>query len=397
MDTNAVYLDRYEHAVMNTFGPPLRTLVRGEGVHVWDADGTRYLDLLGGLAVNSLGHAHPALIEAVTTQLGTLGHVCNFFSSDPQITLAQKLVALATSTSPEGTEGRVFFTNSGSEANETAFKLSRRTGRTKVIAFEGSFHGRTMGALALTATPRYREPFEPLPGDVVFVPYGDAAAVGRVLDDSVAAVVVEPLQGESGVVVPPAGFLGELRRLTADVGALLWVDEVQTGVGRTGNWFAFEAAGVAPDVITLAKGLAGGIPIGACIALGENGSRLGPGSHGNTFGGNPVATAAALAVLRTIESEQLLTSATTVGEHLVAGIEGLGHPAISHVRGAGLLRAIVLTVDVAPAVAAAALRNGFIVNAPRLDVIRVAPPLIITTEQVDTFITALPELLAEVS
>ncbi len=397
MDTNAVYLDRYEHAVMNTFGPPLRTLVRGEGVHVWDADGNRYLDLLGGLAVNALGHAHPALIEAVTTQLGTLGHVCNFFSSDPQITLAEKLVALATSTSPAATEGRVFFTNSGSEANETAFKLSRLTGRTKVIAFQGSFHGRTMGALALTATPRYREPFEPLPGEVIFVPYGDAAAVARVLDDSVAAVVVEPLQGESGVVVPPAGFLAELRRLTADVGALLWVDEVQTGVGRTGNWFAFEAAGVAPDVITLAKGLAGGIPIGACIALGENGRRLGPGSHGNTFGGNPVATAAALAVLGTIESEQLLAKATTVGEHLVAGVQGLGQPAISHVRGAGLLRAIVLNVDVAPALAAAALRNGFIVNAPRPDVIRVAPPLIITTEQVDTFITALPELLAEVS
>lgn len=397
MSTNADYLDRYEHAVMNTFGPPLRTLVRGEGVRVWDVEGTEYLDLLGGLAVNSLGHAHPALIEAVTTQLGTLGHVCNFFSSDPQIALAEKLLSLATSTAPAGTAGRVFFTNSGSEANETAFKLSRRTGRTRLIAFEGSFHGRTMGALALTATPRYREPFEPLPGDVTFLPYGDAAALAAALDESVAAVVVEPLQGESGVVVPPEGFLAEVRRLTSEVGALLWVDEVQTGVGRTGTWFAYEQSGIAPDVVTLAKGLAGGIPVGACIALGETGTLLGPGSHGNTFGGNPVATAAALAVVHTIESEQLLARALTVGNHLIAAVEGLHHPAISHVRGAGLLRAIVLTVDVAPALAAAALRAGFIVNAPRPDVIRVAPPLIVTAEQIDTFVAALPQLLAEVT
>lgn len=394
MDTNAGYLDRYEHAVMNTFGPPLRTLVRGEGARVWDADGTEYLDLLGGLAVNSLGHAHPALIEAVSTQLGTLGHVCNFFASDPQISLAEELVGLATATSPAGTEGRVFFTNSGSEANETAFKLTRLTGRTKIIAFEGSFHGRTMGALALTATTRYRQPFEPLPGDITFVPYGDAAAVAEVMDDTVAAVVVEPLQGESGVVVPPAGFLPELRRLTTEAGALLWIDEVQTGIGRTGHWFAFEAAGVAPDIVTVAKGLAGGIPIGACIALGATGMRLGPGSHGNTFGGNPVATAAARAVLRTIVAEQLLPHATTVGEHIVAAIEGLGRPEISHVRGAGLLRAIVLTADIAPALATAALKAGFIVNAPRPDVVRLAPPLIITTEQVDAFVAALPELLA---
>lgn len=387
------YLGRYQDSMMNTFGPPLSTLVRGEGAKVWDVDGNEYLDLLGGIAVNVLGHGHPALVDAVTRQLSTLGHVSNFFASEPQIALAERLGQLVTAPAP-GTAARTFFTNSGTEANETAFKLTRKTGRKRVIAFEGSFHGRTMGALALTSNPAYREPFEPLPGDVTFVPYGDAAAVAAVLDDSVAAVVVEPIQGEAGVIVPPVDFLPELRRLTTEVGALLWIDEVQTGIGRTGTWFAHQPSGIVPDIVTMAKGLAGGIPIGACVALGGAADALGPGSHGNTFGGNPVAAAASLAVLRTIESDGLLSHAVALGDHLARSIEDLGHPAISFVRGEGLLRAIVLTSPTARDVAAAALKAGFIVNPPRQDVIRLAPPLILTTEQADSFVAALPKILA---
>jgi acetylornithine aminotransferase len=299
---------------------------------------------------------------------------------------------MATATSP-GAPARVFFTNSGTEANETAFKLTRTTGRTRVLAFEGSFHGRTMGALALTSTAAYRQPFEPLPGDVTFLPYGDLAAVTAALDESVAAVIVEPIQGEAGVVPAPEGFLAGLRAATQSVGALLWIDEVQTGMGRTGRWLAHQSAGILPDVITLAKGLAGGIPIGACIALGDQATALGPGSHGNTFGGNPVATAAALAVIDTIEREGLLEHATEIGDRLARGVEALGHPAVAGVRGQGMLRAVVLTRDTAKAIAAAALAAGFIVNAPRPNVIRVAPPLILTTAQADSFLEALPALL----
>lgn len=383
---------RYESAVMNTFGPPSVVLVRGEGSRVWDEHGHEYLDLLGGLAVNALGHAHPSLVGAVTHQVATLGHISNFFASPPQIALAERLCAMATVAAPK-TPARVFFTNSGTEANEAAFKLTRTTGRKRVIAFEGSFHGRTMGALALTANPAYREPFAPLPGHVTFVPYGDLAAVNRELDDSVAAVLVEPIQGESGVIPAPDGFLSGLRAATQQAGVDLWIDEVQTGIGRTGRWLAYEAAGVVPDIVTVAKGLAGGIPIGACIALGRRAEALGPGSHGSTFGGNPVATAAGLAVLDTIEAEGLLTHVAQVGDRFAANIAGLGHPRISHVRGEGLLRGIVLNEQVAKATVAAALSAGFIVNAPRPDVIRIAPALTISDAQLDRFVAALPGLL----
>ncbi len=298
--TQSALTERYSSALMNTFGAPKRVLVRGEGAYLWDADGNKYLDLLGGLAVNCLGHAHPFVVSAVTSQLATLGHVSNFFASAPQIALAEKLLGLF------DVPGKVFLTNSGTEANEAAFKITRRTGRTKIVSTVGAFHGRTMGALALTWKPAYREAFAPLPGDVVFVPYGDADALAAAVDDETAAVILEPIQGENGVVVPPAGYLQAARRITSEHGALLWIDEIQTGIGRTGTWFAYETDGITPDLVTVAKGLGAGIPIGACIGLGPAADLLQPGNHGTTFGGNPVAAIAGLAVLTVIERDGLL-------------------------------------------------------------------------------------------
>ena len=376
---------RYPAALMNTFGTPRLALVRGEGAYVWDDAGTRYLDLLGGIAVNSLGHGHPRLVEAVTRQLGTLGHVSNFFMTAPQVELAERLLQLL------GHPGRVFFTNSGAEANEAAFKMTRRTGRTHLVSTEGSFHGRTLGALALTSKAAYREPFEPLPGDVTFVPYGDAAALEAAVTDRTAAVVLEPLQGEAGVNVPPDDYLAAARRITSDHGALLWLDEIQTGVGRTGAWFAHTDTGVVPDIVTLAKGLAGGMPVGACIGLGAAGELLGPGNHGTTFGGNPVCAAAALAVLDTIESEGLLDRAAELGERLK---DGLAHPHVTELRGRGLLVGLTLDADRAKDVAAAALAAGFIVNDCTPDRIRLAPPLVLTEEQVEELLEAWPGILA---
>jgi len=378
--------ERYAHALMNTFGRPKLVLTRGEGARVWDAEGNEYLDLLGGIAVNALGHAHPALVSAVTDQLSTLGHVSNFFATEPQVSLAERLLGLL------GAEGRVFFANSGAEANEAALKLTRRTGRSHVVAAEGGFHGRTMGALALTSKAAYREPFEPLPAGVTFVPYGDADALAAAVTDETAAVVLEPIQGEAGVVMPPEGYLRSAREITTAHGALLWFDEVQTGMGRTGTWFAHSASGVTPDVLTLAKGLAGGIPIGACIAVGEPGQMLEPGNHGTTFGGNPVAAAAALAVIDTIEKDQLLEHVQRVGASLA---EGLEDERVTEIRHAGLLIGLDLAQPVAAKVAAAALRRGFIVNDCTPDRIRLAPPLVLTAQQARTFVEAWPRLLDE--
>ncbi|WP_432562746.1 acetylornithine transaminase [Kineococcus sp. SYSU DK003] len=387
------WLQRYTTSVMQTFGTPQRVLVRGEGCHVWDADGNKYLDLLGGIATNALGHAHPLLVAAVTAQLTTLGHVSNFFATAPQIALAERL--LEVSRAPEGSA--VFFANSGAEANEAAFKMARRTGRTKVISTLGAFHGRTMGALALTAKEAYRAPFEPLPGGVEFVPYGDLGALGRAVDGATAAVFLEPLQGENGVVPAPEGYLAAARRITAEHGALLVLDEVQTGIGRTGEWFAHHNPrheGVVPDVMTLAKGLGGGIPVGAVVAFGpRNAALLGAGQHGTTFGGNPVASAAGLAVLHAIERDALLDNVNAVGAHLRTAIEALGHPLVEGVRGEGLLLGVALTEPVAGHVVTAALERGFIVNAARPDTVRLAPPLVLTTAQADTFVAALPEIL----
>lgn len=389
-DTSLDFGRRYSATMMNAFGAPKRVFVRGEGAYIWDADGRRHLDLLSGLAVTALGHAHPAVLSAITSQLSTLGHVSNFFATPAQIALAEKLVQIMV----PGQDARVFFANTGTEANEAAFKLTRLTGRTKIIAMEGSFHGRTMGALALTHKAAYREPFAPLPGEVVFVPYGDASALAAAIDEATAAVVIEPIQGENGVVEPPAGYLAEARRMTTEHGALLWFDEVQTGMGRTGQWRA--SADVVPDLITLAKGLGNGFPIGACIGVGRAAGLLQPGQHGTTFGGNPVAAIAGLAVIGVIERDELLTNAVERGNQLAESIIGLGSPLVDQVRGQGLLRGVVLTREVAAELADALLEDGFIVNAPRPDVIRIAPPLIITADQIDSFVTAFGVALARI-
>lgn len=385
------WTDRYRGAVMNTFGDPQRVLVRGEGSTVWDVDGNHYLDLLAGIAVNALGHAHPAVLRAVTEQLGTLGHVSNFFTTEPQVRLAERLAALL---DVGDVPVRTFFANSGAEANEAALKATRRTGRTTVVVAEGSFHGRTMGALSLTSKAAYREPFEPLPGHVRWVPYGDPDALAAAVDESVAAVLLEPIQGEAGVVVPPPGYLRHAREVTREHGALLWVDEVQTGVGRTGDWFALQAEGIVPDLVTLAKGLGGGFPIGACIGLGDAATLLGPGNHGTTFGGNPVACAAALAVLDTIEADGLLDHAVARGDQLAGALEG--HPRVAGVTGRGLMRGVVLTEPRAADVQAAALDAGLVLNAPTPDRLRIVPPLVITEAETAHATTTLAGVLHEV-
>lgn len=386
----ADWTDRYTHAVMDTFGAPQRVLVRGEGPYVWDADGNRYLDLLGGIAVNSLGHAHPTLTAAISAQLGTLGHVSNFFGSPTQIAFAERLIALAGA--PEGS--RVFLTNSGTEANEAAFKLARRTGRPRILALEGSFHGRSMGALALTHKAAYREPFEPLPGGVEFVPFGDSEALEAAFaegGDQVAALFVEPIQGEVGVRPLPPGYLALARRLTAEHGALLILDEVQSGMGRTGAWMAHHhphiGGGVVPDAVTVAKGLGGGFPVGALIAYGpDTAALLGRGQHGSTFGGNPVASAAALATIGVIERDDLLAHVRELGERFRTGLMDTSNGLVVSVRGEGLLIGIELSGPVAAEVAARALAAGFIVNACTPTTIRLAPPFVLTDEQATQFV-----------
>lgn len=384
-------VDRWSQVLLNNYGTPSIALVRGEGAVVEDEQGRRYVDLFAGIAVNALGHAHPAVVAAVSQQVARLGHVSNLFAAEPPIALAELLLALT------GRPGRVYFANSGAEANEAAFKLSRRSGRIQVVAAVDGFHGRTMGALALTGQPAKADPFRPLPGDVVHVPYGDVDALAAAVSDATAMVILEPIQGEAGVVVPPPGYLTAAREITARHGALLVLDEVQTGVGRTGHWFAHQAGGVAPDVVTLGKGLGGGLPIGACLVFTDRRPELAewlpPGSHGSTFGGNPVSCAAALAVLRTIAAEGLLDHVKRIGERLRRGVEALAHPLVAEVRGEGLLLAVVLRRAVAPAVAAALVDAGFLVNPVRPGVLRLAPPLILTAEQVDAFLAALPGAL----
>jgi acetylornithine/N-succinyldiaminopimelate aminotransferase len=380
---------RWTEVMMDNYGTPPLALVSGDGAVVTDADGKSYVDLLGGIAVNLLGHRHPAVIEAVTTQLNTLGHTSNLYATEPGIALAEALVGQL------GVEAaaRVFFCNSGTEANEVAFKITRLTGRTKLVAAQGAFHGRTMGSLALTGQPAKQAPFEPLPGDVTHVPYGDIEALAGAVTGDTAAVFLEPIMGEGGVVVPPAGYLVAAREITAEHGALLVLDEVQTGVGRTGAFFAHQHDGITPDLVTLAKGLGGGLPIGACIGVGAAADLMTPGLHGSTFGGNPVCTAAALAVLRTLAADALIERAGTLGATISHGIESLGHPLVDRVRGRGLLQGVVLAGNSAKAVESAARDAGFLVNAAAPDVLRLAPPLIITEAQIGQFLAALPGIL----
>lgn len=389
--SNAAWGERYGAALMNTFGPPKMTLVRGAGAHVWDADGHEYVDFLGGIAVNTLGHAHPALLTAVSEQLRTLGHVSNFFSTPPQVELAERLLQLLPVPGREAPEGRVFFCNSGAEANEAALKLTRLTGRTRVVAMEDAFHGRTMGSLALTSKAAYREPFEPLPGDVTWVPFGDLEALAAAVDEQTAAVVIEPLQGEAGVNVASTDFLRGAREITARAGALLWFDEVQSGMGRTGTWLASHASGVQPDLVTLAKGLGGGLPIGALVGFGRAATMLGPGNHGTTFGGNPVSTAAALAVIDTITDDELLARATSVGERLRAGVAA--DTRVVEVRGVGVLVGLTLREEKAAAVVEAAQEAGFVLNATGPDRVRLAPPLVVTDDDVEALLAAWPGIL----
>jgi acetylornithine/N-succinyldiaminopimelate aminotransferase len=375
--------------MMNNYGVPPVALAGGNGAVVTDVDGKSYLDLLGGIAVNVLGHGHPAIVEAVTRQMSTLGHTSNLYAAEPGVALAEALVGLLGSDA----ETRVLFCNSGTEANEAAFKLSRLTGRTKLVAAEGGFHGRTMGALALTGQPSKQAPFAPLPGDVTHVPYGDVDALAAAVGDDTAAVFLEPIMGESGIVVPPDGYLVAAREITARHGALLVLDEVQTGMGRTGTFFAHQHDGITPDVVTMAKGLGGGLPIGACLATGPAAQLLTPGLHGSTFGGNPICASAALAVLRVIADDDLVRRAGALGKTLHQSIESLQHPSIDHVRGRGLLVGVVLTAPEAKDVEAAAREAGFLVNAAAPDVVRLAPALTITEPQLETFVTALPGIL----
>jgi acetylornithine/N-succinyldiaminopimelate aminotransferase len=386
--TPTTYQERWNAALMNNYGTPALELVTGSGAEVWDAHGRRYLDLVSGVAVNALGHAHPAVVAAVTDQIGRLGHVSNFFVHEPVLNLAERLQGLL-----EAPDSHVLFCNSGAEANETAFKIARRTGRPHIVAAQNAFHGRTMGALALTGQQPKRAPFEPLPAGVSHVPYGDVAALDAAVDGDTAAVVLEPILGEAGVIVPPEGYLRAAREITAARGALLVIDEVQTGIGRTGVWFAHQAAGIVPDVVTLAKGLGGGLPIGACIGIGDAGRLLEPGQHGTTFGGNPVCCAAALAVLDTIVGEGLLEHVQQVGKVLTTGIEALGHPLVTDVSGAGLMIGVGLASPVSAAVSSAARDAGYLVNNAVPHRIRIIPPLVLTEAQATEFLDVLPGLL----
>jgi acetylornithine aminotransferase len=392
VDRNEELLRRRDQVLMGNYGRPPLAIVGGRGSTVTDADGRAYLDLVAGIAVCLLGHAHPAVQQAVARQLGSLEHISNLYASEPSVVLAEQLIARLDPA--EQADARVFFCNSGAEANETAIKISRRTGRTGIVAAEKGFHGRTIGALSITGQPAKRAPFEPLLPDVTFVPYGDVDALRAAITSETAAVFLEPTLGEGGVLPAPEGYLAAARARCDETGTLLVLDEVQS-IGRTGSWFAHTRLGVRPDVVTLAKGLGGGLPIGACIGLGRAATLLQPGDHGSTFGGNPVVCAAALAVLETVESEGLLAAAETRGRQLADGLAALDSPLVAGVRGSGLWLALVLTGPHAPAVERAARSAGYLVNTVAPDAIRLAPPLVLTEAEADGFLAAMPGILAE--
>lgn len=381
--------------LVRSFGERMAFFTHGEGAYLWDASGRRYLDFLAGIAVNSLGHAHPVFVEALATQAATLAHVSNYFATEPQLALAARLKRLAGT----GPSGRVYFGNSGAEANEAAFKLARLhggAGRRRILSLRDAFHGRTMGTLALTGKPWMQEPFLPMVGGVEFID-STVEALDAALDDSVAALFVEPIKGEAGVVDLPEGYLRAARELTERHGALLIVDEIQTGAGRTGEWFAFQHEGITPDAITVAKGIGGGFPIGALITFGAASELFYPGTHGSTFGGNPLGTAVAGAVLAEIERADLVRNAAERGAQLRAAIEAIGSPLVTGCRGRGLLIGVALRHPVAKAVVAAAQEHGLIINAPNDETIRLVPALNIGDVEVDEFVELFAAALATVS
>jgi acetylornithine aminotransferase len=372
-------MKQWDNALQANYGTPSIQLVSGKGAVVMDEKGKSYLDFLAGIATNVLGHAHPAVVKAVTQQISTLGHVSNLYAHPNAIELAKKLASMTGDKS-----ARTFFCNSGAEANEAALKLSRKTGRTRIVATKEAFHGRTMGALSLTGQPSKRDPFKPLVKGVTHVPYGDMGAMLRKVNRKTAMVIVEPIMGEAGVIVPPHGYLQALRELCDETGALLVFDCVQTGMGRTGDWFGYEYSGIKPDVITLAKGLGGGLPLGAMIALGDAATLFEPGDHGSTFGGNPVATAAALAVIETLEKKSILERVSAIGVELMAEIALID--GVKSVRGAGLLIGIEFSDPIAKKVAMMCQKNGLLVNGNSETVIRIAPPLIISDKEIKEFL-----------
>jgi acetylornithine aminotransferase len=386
--TNKKYLERWDSSLQNNYGKPSIALVKGKGIVVTDADGKSYLDFLGGIATSVLGHAHPAIVKAVTKQISTLSHVSNFYAHPNAIELAEKLAAMTGDKS-----AKVFFCQSGAEANEAALKLSRRTGKVRVVAAQGAFHGRTMGALSLTGQPSKREPFLPLIKGVKHVPYGDIDAMRKAISKKTAMVIIEPIMGEAGVIVPPSDYLQQLRQLCDKNGSLLVIDAVQTGMGRTGDWFGYEYSGITPDVITLAKGLGGGLPLGAMIALGKAADLFQAGDHGSTFGGNPVTTAAGLAAIEYIETKDILQKVEKQGAHLMQELALI--PGVKEVRGAGLLLGIELESLKASDVSEAMRDAGILVNAANATTIRIAPALIVTDAQINKFISTFRKVITD--
>ena len=384
--TNKTMINRWSNSVQSNYGTPSIALVKGKGIVITDADGKQYLDFLGGIATNILGHAHPAIVKAVTKQVSILSHVSNFYVHPNAVELAEKLASMTGDKS-----AKVFFCQSGAEANEAALKLSRRTGKVRIVAAQGAFHGRTMGALSLTGQPSKREPFLPLVKGVKHVPYGDIEAMRKAVTKKTAMVIIEPIMGETGVIVPPADYLRELRALCNAKGALLVIDAVQTGMGRTGDWFGYEYSGITPDVITLAKGLGGGLPLGAMIALGKAADLFQPGDHGSTFGGNPVTTSAGLAAIKFIESQKILKKVEKQGAYLMQELALI--PGVKEVRGAGLLLGIELENLKSSDVASALQKSGVLVNAANPTTIRLAPALIVTDVQIKKFITIFKKVM----
>ena len=386
--TNKKYLKRWDNSLQNNYGKPSIALVQGKGIVVTDADGNTYLDFLGGIATSILGHAHPAIVKAVTKQISTLSHVSNFYAHPNAIELAEKLAAMTGDKS-----AKVFFCQSGAEANEAALKLSRRTGKVRVVAAQGAFHGRTMGALSLTGQPSKREPFLPLIKGVKHVPFGDIDAMRKAISKKTAMVIIEPIMGEAGVIVPPSDYLQQVRQLCDKNGSLLVIDAVQTGMGRTGDWFGYEYSGITPDVITLAKGLGGGLPLGAMIALGKAADLFQAGDHGSTFGGNPVTTAAGLAAIEYIETKDILQKVEKQGSHLMQELALI--PGVKEVRGAGLLLGIELESLKASDVSDAMRDAGILVNAANATTIRIAPALIVTDAQINKFISTFRKVITD--